>query len=158
MFSHHWHDSNSSSMTDVQGLTVYWLIFLGGFQSNQHLKGLIATSSFHWWRKTPHLWILEYVHVWVEPGRTTTQPHAVRGCVVTSQWALPREHMCPCKLFLIYFLLGFQLHQTSGWYDDFQLLLVVQTGTKKNLVPFCGCSVILISSWNSFYTFDIALP
>ena len=70
---------------------------LFGFQSHQHLQGYMVTFIFNWWTKSPHIWILEYLHVWVEPPtylRSAGRPHiklftptivgseAVRGWVI----------------------------------------------------------------------------
>ena len=36
-------------------------------RTDRYIHVHMATSSFYWWRKTPHLRISEYSQVWVEP-------------------------------------------------------------------------------------------
>ena len=52
-------------------------IYSLGFWSHLHLQGHMVTSSFYWWKKTPHVQILEYPHVLIEPStqcRSTGRP------------------------------------------------------------------------------------
>ena len=64
--------SDFAEMRDLI-FSIMWLmvfcICILGFQSHRHLKGHMATSSFYWWRKTPHTRIFACM------GRTTDAPH-----------------------------------------------------------------------------------